>query len=53
VVFEPKEEHRSAIGGIITAKLFVKCSSKPDIPPWVFYLRGTITGDITSTNKKR
>jgi len=42
VTFLPKEEHRNAPGGIITGKLFVTCSSKPDLPPWVFYLRGKV-----------
>lgn len=26
--------------GVITAKLFLRCESKPELPPWVFYLRG-------------
>lgn len=26
----------------ITAKLFIRCDSKPDIPPWIVYLRGKI-----------
>lgn len=42
VVFEPKEEHKGAPGGIINAKLFVTCTAKPALPPWVFYLRGKI-----------
>jgi len=42
VVFEPKEEHMNTAGGIITAKLFVTCTSIPNIPPWVFYLKGEI-----------
>ena len=29
-------------GGVITAKLFVTCTSKPTVPPWVFYLRGNV-----------
>ena len=27
-------------GSEVSAKLFVSCLAKPDIPPWVFYLRG-------------
>ena len=27
-------------GGEVSAKLFVSCPAKPDMPPWVFYLRG-------------
>jgi len=42
VKFEPKEEHLSVAGGTITAKLFVQCADKPDLSPWVFYLRGDL-----------
>eukprot|EP01038_Epipyxis_sp_PR26KG_P004323 gene4323-6124_t len=43
VVFEPKEEHLSSVNnGFITAKLFVTCASKAEIPPWVFYLKGKV-----------
>jgi hydrocephalus-inducing protein len=42
VVFEPKEEHLSAPGGTVTAKLFVTCTSMKNIPPWIFYLQGKI-----------
>jgi hydrocephalus-inducing protein len=24
----------------VTAKLFIRCDSKPDVPPWIVYLRG-------------
>jgi hydrocephalus-inducing protein len=27
-------------GSEVSAKLFVSCLAKPDMPPWVFYLRG-------------
>lgn len=30
-----------ATGGVETGKLFVSCPAVPDMPPWVFYLRGT------------
>lgn len=40
ITFAPREEHRGAPGGIMNAKLFVTCSSKPEVVPWVFYLRG-------------
>lgn len=42
IVFEPKEEHMHAPEGLIAAKLFIKCSLKPEVAPWVFYLRGKI-----------
>jgi hypothetical protein len=42
VTFTPKEEHRNVAGGVVTAKLFVTCVSKPDVPAWVFYLRGKV-----------
>eukprot|EP01041_Mallomonas_annulata_P003640 gene3640-7257_t len=42
VVFEPTAEALSAPGGIISAKLFIRCEPKTDIPPWVFYLRGRV-----------
>ena len=28
--------------GVVAAKLFVRCESKPDLPPWVFYLKGKV-----------
>lgn len=55
VVFEPKEEHMGTPGGIMNAKLFIKCSSMPDVAPWVFYLRGRIdlTAQGDSKGKKK
>ena len=32
----------AAPGGAVNAKLFVTCTSKPEVPPWVFYLRGVV-----------
>jgi hypothetical protein len=29
-------------GGIVSAKLFITCTSIPNIPPWIFYLQGKI-----------
>ena len=37
--FEPQPETPV---GIINSKLFVRCESKPELPPWVFYLKGKI-----------
>jgi hydrocephalus-inducing protein len=37
VSFNPQE---NAPVGPITAKLFVGCTDKPDVPAWIFYLRG-------------
>ena len=42
VLFEPTEEHVKALGGFITAKLFISCTTKPGITPWVFYLRAKV-----------
>jgi hydrocephalus-inducing protein len=42
ITFAPKEEHRNVAGGVVSAKLFVTCASKPEVPSWVFYLRGKI-----------
>jgi hydrocephalus-inducing protein len=28
--------------GVISAKLFVLCADRPDVPPWVYYLRGKV-----------
>ena len=59
VTFLPKEEHRYVPGGVITGKLFVTCSSKPDLPPWVFYLRGKVeeeyftSGQANAGGKKK
>jgi hydrocephalus-inducing protein len=44
VVFDPKEEHANAPGGVVTAKLFVKCATKPELAPFIFYLRGNLAG---------
>jgi hydrocephalus-inducing protein len=38
VVFEAS----GAPPGVVSAKLFVRCESKPELPPWVFYLRGVV-----------
>ena len=40
--FPPSGEALTTPGGIINAKLFVTCVSKPEVPPWVFYLRGMV-----------
>lgn len=42
VVFEPIPEVITANpgGGTVTAKLFISCLSNPEIPPWIFYLKG-------------
>ena len=45
VLFEPKEEHAGAAGGVVNAKLFITCTTKPEIPPWIFYLRGKLNPD--------
>jgi hydrocephalus-inducing protein len=52
VFFEPKEEHISVPGGFVSSKLFITCSSKPNLPPWVFYLRGKIDLNNNNNNTK-
>jgi hydrocephalus-inducing protein len=42
VVFDPQGDALTAPGGVVNAKLFVTCTSKPELPPWVYYLRGTV-----------
>ena len=42
VIFDPQSDLFTTPGGVIAAKLFITCASKPDMPPWVFYLRGNI-----------
>jgi hydrocephalus-inducing protein len=45
VIFDPQGDYLNTIGGVISAKLFITCTSKPDMPPWVFYLRGIVGSD--------
>lgn len=49
VVFDPQGDLINTPGGIITAKLFVTCGSKPDVPPWVFYLRGKVDKELAES----
>ena len=42
-MFEPATETPA---GVINAKLFVRCESKPDLPPWVFYLKGKVEDGV-------
>lgn len=44
VVFEPRdEEHLNVPGGVIPGKLFVTCTNRPEVPAWVYYLRGKVS----------
>jgi hydrocephalus-inducing protein len=44
VVFEPRDEADLNVpGGVIPGKLFVTCTSKPEVPAWVYYLRGKVS----------
>jgi hypothetical protein len=54
VTFDPQGEVLNTPGGVIAAKLFISCTSKPDLPPWVFYLRGSIAapGDVLLSPRK-
>ncbi|CAM9276269.1 unnamed protein product, partial [Ectocarpus fasciculatus] len=42
VLFEPLPEvvESSPGGAVVPAKLFINCKTYPDIPPWIFYLKG-------------
>jgi len=40
VSFAPEEG--SVAGSTISAKLFVRCVDRSDVPPWVYYLRGKV-----------
>jgi len=42
VGFDPQGDALHVPGGAVNAKLFVTCTSKPEVPPWVFYLRGVV-----------
>lgn len=59
IIFEPKEQHLALYpkGGSMNAKLFITCTSIPNIPPWIFYLKGQIDLNIplagASGNKKK
>lgn len=52
VFFEPKDEHMAAPGSVVTAKLFITCSSIPNIPPWVFYLKGKVDPNAGASGGK-
>merc|ERR1712146_135867 len=54
VSFVPDPDSAGAVGSVMSAKLFVTCSSKPGLPPFVFYLKGTLTGETgANTGKKK
>lgn len=42
ILFEPTAEVIAANpgGGTVHGKLFINCKTNPDIPPWIFYLKG-------------
>ena len=50
VTFDPQGDALNAPNGIVTAKLFVTCASRPDVPPWVYYLRGTIDKEMAEAS---
>jgi hydrocephalus-inducing protein len=53
VSFAPEAENTGATGSVMSAKLFVTCSSKPGLPPFVFYLKGTVTDEAAAAGKKK
>jgi hypothetical protein len=46
VILELTEEHVNTPGGFLTAKLFISCASKPNLPPWVYYLRAKVDPNL-------
>lgn len=47
VTFDPQGDLLSTPSGIINAKLFVNCTTRPDAPSWVFYLKGKIDANAS------
>ena len=45
VAFDPVGDLLNSQGGVIAGKLFINCVVKPEMPPWVFYLRGNLGND--------
>jgi hypothetical protein len=45
--FDPQGDSLLTPGGVITGKLFISCTSKPEVPPWIYYLKGHI-GDASA-----
>ena len=45
IIFDPVGDLLNSQGGVIAAKLFISCVAKPEMPPWVFYLRGVLGND--------
>lgn len=55
VSFDPSQEQIASAGGVgsfIAAKMMISCDTKPQIPPWIFYLRGKITGNSNAAPSK-
>lgn len=48
IAFRP-QEGTSAPVEIVTGKLFIQCENKPEVPPWIVYLRGKKeAGDVVA-----
>ncbi len=54
VSFNPAEDHGVHDGASLSAKLFVTCTGKPDLAPFVFYLKGLVgAADAAPAGKKK
>ena len=42
VTFRPVDNPSTDANDCVTGKLFIQCDSKPEVPPWVVYLRGKV-----------
>ena len=51
IQFEPKLD-QSYPNGVAAAKLFISCPQKPELVPWVYYLKGVISAPGTSRANK-
>ena len=40
MTYDPQGDSSSSESAIVSGKLFISCSSKPDVAPWVYYLKG-------------
>ena len=54
VSFSPEEGHGISDGGTLSAKMFVTCTGKPDLAPFVFYIKGLVgAADAAPAGKKK
>lgn len=46
-------ENEPAAGSTVSGKLFVTCTTKPEVPAFVFYLKGVVTGEAAGGGGKK